>query len=131
MDGVDLLRSCRSVLLIDWPSLEVPEELARTGLEVTSEEGPQLFSAYQAAGEEVHSRRVPGPPMSVDLVYAHRPVDELPEIMERAVALGARAVWVQAGSPAAMQLVASAGLLYVDQPYIAEAARAARTSEPG
>jgi predicted CoA-binding protein len=131
MDGVDLLRNCRSVLLIDWPSLEVPHELARAGLEVVAEERPPLFNAYQAAGEEVRSRRVPGPPTSVDLVYAHRPVDELPEIIERAVALGARALWLETGSPAARQLVASAGLLYVDQPSIADAARAARTTEPG
>ena len=123
-DGTELLRGASTILLIDWPSRDVPDSLARAGLQVTSEDGPGLYNAYQVDGVDVRRRRVEGRPARADLVYAHRPVDELTDIVEQAATLGARAVWLELGSPQARALVESAGLLYIDAPQIADAARA-------
>jgi hypothetical protein len=69
-------------------------------------------------------------------------VDELPGIVELAQKLGARAVWIQSGmasdgthdprgcwfppetSQSSRDLVESAGLVYFDRPYVADAVRA-------
>jgi predicted CoA-binding protein len=138
-----LLSATKTVLLIDWPSREVPDTLARGGFAVISDDGPRLgpYNAYEADGDEVRVRPVERPPETADLVYAHRPVDELPGIVERAKALGARAVWIQSGldstgardphgvwlpddqSRRAREIVEAAGLSYLEAPYIADAVR--------
>ena len=73
--------------------------------------------------------------------YSYRPVGELPGIAAMAQRLGARAVWVQSGmasdgtktpdgcwmdraaSEAARAVVESAGLAYIEAPYIADEVR--------
>jgi predicted CoA-binding protein len=138
----ELLAATRTILLIDWPSRDVPDSLARHGFTVISDDGPRTgHNSYQADGDEVRVRPLTGPPQTADLVYTHRPVDELPDIVEAAMALGARAVWLQSGRDAsgakdprgvwlseeesrkARQIVEGAGLIYVDAPYIADAVR--------
>ncbi len=75
-------------------------------------------------------------------MYTHRPVAELPEIVETAKFVGAKAVWIQSGrdstgtkdphgvwlapeeSSRAREIVELAGLDYVEAPYIADAVRA-------
>jgi CoA binding domain len=140
-DGADLLVSIRSVLVVDWPSREVPESLARADYDVVVSGGPEPdnYSAYEAAGPDVVVRFLGRRPDHVDLVYAHRPLDELPAIVETATALGAVAVWWQSGrtadgspdpracwispddSAAARRQVEAAGLGYVDDVYIVDA----------
>ena len=140
-DAADLLGRSASVLLIDWPSRDVPDTLARHGLAVVSGDGPDEWNAYELVGEEVRVRSVDGLPAHADLVYTHRPIDELPEIVETAGALGAQAVWIQSGRDAtgakdprgcwlstedsrkAREIVERAGLHYIEAPYIADAAR--------
>jgi predicted CoA-binding protein len=142
-DVADLLASIRSVLVVDWPSRNVPESLALAGYDVVVSGGPEPdnYSAYEAAGGDVVVRFVGRPPDHVDLVYAHRPLDELPAIVEMATTLGALAVWSQSGrttdgsrdprgcwvspddSAAAHRLVEAAGLRYVDDVYIVDALR--------
>ncbi len=54
-------------------------------------------------------------------------MDELPEIVEQAQQLGAHAVWVQlraAESQRARVIVETAGLAFVDGPYLPDAVRA-------
>ena len=51
--GWKLLRTARSVLLIDWPSRAVPDALARAGLDVVSADGPDIYNAYELDGDEV------------------------------------------------------------------------------
>jgi hypothetical protein len=78
----------------------------------------------------------------VDLVYCHRPLDELPGIIALAGRLGARGLWWQTGlasdggkdpsgcwappeeSRQARELAAAARLAYIDDVYIADAVRA-------
>jgi predicted CoA-binding protein len=140
-DVADLLASTRSVLVVDWPSRDVPESLARAGYDVVVSGGPEPdnYSVYETVGRDVVVRFLGRRPDRVDLVYAHRPLDELSVIVEMATTLGAMAVWWQSGratdgsrdprgcwvspddSAAARRIVQAAGLRYVDDVYIVAA----------
>ena len=139
-----ILAQARSVLVIDWPSRDVPATLAAAGLAVTVKggPGPTDYTVWEVAGGEPVTRRLGHPPDHADLVYCHRPFSELPSIIAMAQGLGARAVWRQSGltstgakapdgcwvppaeSRQGRELAAAAGLNYIDDIYIAEAARA-------
>lgn len=138
-----VLAGARSFLLVDWPTRDVPDTLARAGYEVVVHggPGPEDYTAYEMAGGEVVERRVGRPPAHADVVYTFRPLAELPEVVALAQAVGARAVWIQSGLAAggsedpegcwlpadaaagARAIVEAAGLICVDQPYIAGAVR--------
>ncbi len=142
-----ILQDSASVLVIDWPSREVPEALVMAGLTVFVKGGPGPgdYSTWEIGGDEATAaRKLAGPPEQADLVYFHRPFSELPSIIALAQALGARALWRQSGrtpdgarSPAGCwvtgeesqqgrELAAAAGLAYVDNVYIADAVRPAQ-----
>ncbi|MDP8905265.1 MAG: CoA-binding protein [Chloroflexota bacterium] len=140
-EGPDLLRRATSIVLIDWPAREVPETLARRGLAVVSDDGPERgYSSYAVDGDDVTATPVSHAPERADIVYAYRPIDELTDIIERARTLGARALWYQSGRDAtggrdprgcwlpaeeleqARQAVESAGLRLITAPYIVDAA---------
>lgn len=141
-DTAALLRATKTVLLVDWPSRDVPDTLARGGFTVVSNDGPDEYNAYEVVGDEVRVRDVGRLPQRADLVYTHRPIDELPEIVDTARSVGAKAVWIQSGrdengakdphgcwmpeqeSARARTIVERAGLSYIEAPYIAEALRA-------
>ncbi|MHB8508074.1 MAG: CoA-binding protein [Candidatus Dormibacteria bacterium] len=143
-----ILREATSVLVIDWPSRDVPDTLAGAGFEVYVAGGPGSYSAVDLVDGQVVNRRVDGLPDTLDLVYAHRPIAELPRILAIAKELSAIAVWRQSGvvasgerdptgcwvsgqeSGEARAMVQSAGLKYVDDVYIADAA-GLMTAEPG
>jgi predicted CoA-binding protein len=126
-----IIAACRSVVLVDWPSREVPETLAWAGwtVHVKGGPGPDDFSVWEIVDGSPVSRPTGRRPEHVDLVYVHRPVDELPGIVAIARELGARALWYESGSPAgestpsARSLAEAAGLLYVDDRDIVEAVR--------
>jgi len=140
-DGARLLAGVRSVVLIDWPSRDVPDALARAGFTVISNDGPDEYNAYEVDGGVVTPRDVGHLPDRADLVYTHRPIGELPEIVDTAKKIGAQAVWIQSGRDAtgakdpcgcwlsaedsrkAREIVERAGLSYIDAPYIAGVAR--------
>jgi predicted CoA-binding protein len=126
MTPEELLRATNTILLVDWPSREVPDTLARAGYEVVSSEGPSPddYSAYVVEGDAVVTQHVGRPPDRAEIVYSHRPDDELPGIVELAQQVGARAVWCETGSDEARRIVEGAGLAYVDDPRINDAARA-------
>lgn len=139
-----VLRTARQVLLVDWPSREVPQALAEAGYDVFVKGGPppDAYSCWHLVDGEVRRRDLAGPPDHVDLVYAHRPLEELPGIVQTALRLGANAVWRQSGvnsngsrdplgcwlpgteSQEGRRLVGSAGLDYIDDVYIVEVLRA-------
>jgi predicted CoA-binding protein len=128
-----LLAETRTVVLVDWPSREVPDTLARRGFTVIASEGAETYTAYEAEGNEVRTRSVDRLPQSAELVYAYRPIDELPDIVQMATAVGATTVWLHAEgdlAPAdatrARELVERAGLVFVAGPSIVDAARAFR-----
>jgi predicted CoA-binding protein len=134
-----ILRAAGTILVVDWPTRDVPDTLARAGYTVLVKGGPEPdnFWVSEVHGGEVTSRRTGQAPAGADLVYSHRPAGELPGIVSIAQRLGAGAVWHQSGlasegtkdpqgcwmeqgaSRAARTVVESAGLAYVESPYIA------------
>ena len=142
-----ILAEARSVLVIDWPSRDVPASLAFAGYTVFVKggPGPADYAAWELDSGEPVSRPLGREPGRVDLVYCHRPFGELPGIIALAQRFGARAFWWQTGlasdgtkdpsgcwippgeSDQARELAAAAGLAYVDDVYIADAVRARGT----
>jgi predicted CoA-binding protein len=136
-----ILADTESVLVIDWPSRDVPASLAFAGYTVLVKggPGPADYNAWQIESGEPVSRPLGREPGRVNLVYCHRPFGELPGIIALARRLGARALWWQTGladdggmdpsgcwvppgeSRQARELAAAAGLAYVDDVYIADA----------
>jgi uncharacterized protein len=81
--------------------------------------GYRLFPVNPTAdvlfGEPVY-RSLADVPEKVDVVQVFRPADEAPEIARQAVAIGARALWLQLGikSDEARRIAEAAGLDYVE-----------------
>ncbi|MGH9222626.1 MAG: CoA-binding protein [Acidimicrobiales bacterium] len=143
MAAEEILRAATSVLVIDWPSRDVPDTLARAGYQVVVHGGPAPddYSSYTAEEGEVVVRRTGEPPERAELVYSHRPLDELPEIVEMAQQVGATAVWTQSGLNAAgghdptgcwrpeaesqqgRAAVEAAGMTYIDDLYLPDVVR--------
>ena len=139
-----ILAETRTVLVIDWPSRDVPASLVFAGFTVFVKggPGPADYAAWELDAGEPVSRPLGREPDRVDLVYCHRPFGELPGIIALAGRLGARALWWQTGlasdgskdpsgcwvppgeSRQARELAGAAGLAYVDDVYIADAVRA-------
>jgi predicted CoA-binding protein len=138
-----ILRAAGSILLVDWPSRDVPDTLVRAGYEVVVKGGPEPdnYSVNELRDGEVVNRRVGVAPAHVDLVYMCRPIGELAGIVDLARRVGAGAVWYQSGLAGdgvkdlqgvwlpdealreAAATVEAAGLVFVHTPYIADAVR--------
>jgi hypothetical protein len=147
---LQVLNDARSILVIDWPSPDVPDTLAASGRAVVVKGGPGLhdFSERCVGPDGAIVVQAIERPEHVDLVYCHRPIDELPGIVALARELGAATLGYQSGlaehgvgdptgcwlsDQSARQvrsLVEAAGLGYVDDVYIADAARALGPSNP-
>src|SRR5215470_18079261 len=99
MDWKELLTDVKTVLVIDWPSKDVPKTLARAGLQVfvRGGPGPDNYSVYEADSAGAVIRRKGKAPDNGDLVYAYRPLSELPTIIATAKAVHAKAIWTQSG----------------------------------
>jgi predicted CoA-binding protein len=130
----------KTILVVDWPSREVPEGLARAGFQVVVHggPGPEDYSAYELRNGQVVARWVGRPPEHAELIYSYRPLSELPGILAMAKSLQAKTVWTQSGVTAegakdpkgcwvpepelraARSLVESAGLHYFSEPYIGD-----------
>jgi predicted CoA-binding protein len=148
MNPGEILQSVETVLVIDWPSRDVPETLVRAGFHVfvRGGPGPADYSAYELNDGQVVPRKVGQPPERADLIYSHRPLSELPGIISMAKLLQAKTVWTQSGLSAAgvkdpkgcwlpeeerrsaQSSVEAAGLNYVSEPYIGDVARLLRAS---
>jgi hypothetical protein len=147
VNPIEILRAVETVLVIDWPSKEVPELLARARLRVVVRggPGPEDYSIYQINNGEVLERLTGRPPERADLIYSYRPLSEMPGIIAKAKELGAKTIWSQSGVNAtggkdprgcwvadkeltlARNLVEAAGLRFIAEPYIGEVARKLQT----
>lgn len=143
MDSKEILKNARTILLVDWPSKDVPETLTRAGFRVFVHggPGPEDYSVYEFEGDQIESHRTGRRPEQADLVYAYRPVAELEKTVAEAKAVGAKTVWMQSGTSSneskdpkgcwmtkedlrsAESQVRAAGLNLITQPYIGDVAR--------
>lgn len=146
----ELLDSIHSVLLIDWPTRDLPETLVRSGYEVfAGGPGPQDFSAWELQDGTIITRRTGRAPDRVDLVYAYRPLSELPAIISLARDLNAKAIWTQSGLTEtgekdargcwlpeqdqrnARALVEAAGVTYFSEPSLIDALAPRQSAQGG
>ena len=145
---VDALAATHTIVVIDWPSRDVPDTLARAGFAVHVRGGPRDadFSEFRLENGEIVAHPTGRAPSHADIVYCHRPLAEMPDIAALAARLGAKLIWSQSGlddtgardpkgcwAPQAdldaMRAAAeSAGLAFISEPYIADAARALHRS---
>ena len=119
------------ILLIDWPSQDVPRALVTAGFTVLSANlGRGTASSYgierRDGDEQLVITRLDTMPGRVDVVCLFRPPEEHAAITRRAVELGAHTVWVQRGSLSddARRIAMDAGLTVVDNISIADASSA-------
>jgi predicted CoA-binding protein len=143
-DAAKILHETSTVVVVDWPSREVPEALLKAGLNVIVKGGPGPgdFTTWRLANGQITTQNLGRPPEHADLVYFHRPVSEMPSIIRLAQDVGAQALWRQSGltpdgaksprgcwvaaeeSRQGRDLATAAGLGYVDNVYIPDALRA-------
>jgi predicted CoA-binding protein len=143
MDAKQILKSASVILVIDWPSKDVPESLARADFQVIVRggPGPEDYSAYELINGKVVPRRTGRMPDRADIIYSHRPLSELPGILEDAKTLHAKTIWLQSALAArgvddpkgcwlpdedlrqATTLAQAAGLTLLTSPYIGDIAR--------
>ena len=145
--SAEILQGAKAIAVVDWPSKDVPDSLARAGLEVSVHGGPEpdAWSAQEVGPDgEVVGRHTGKAPLSAEVVYSHRPLQELDEILALASQVGAKTVWLQSGKDAdgkpdvrgtwfseedramARAAVEGAGFTFVDDVYIGDAARSLR-----
>ena len=143
MRGKEILGKVRTVLIIDWPSKDVPEALTLAGFQVVVKggPGPADYERYELDGGKPVSSHLGQPPDGADLVYSFRPVEELSEIISLAKTLHAQTIWIQSGVSIsgeddpkgcwipeeqlgpARSMVLTSGLEFLSGPYIADVAR--------
>jgi predicted CoA-binding protein len=143
VNPTEILKSAQTILVIDWPSKDVPESLARAGFQVIVRggPGPTDYSTYKLIDGKIVEAKLGHAPERADLIYSHRPFDELPGIISMAKEIHAKTIWTQSGLCAAgindpkgcwvvddelhsaRRLVEAAGLNYISQPYIGDVAR--------
>jgi len=142
------LADATNILLVDWPSQDVPRALLESEFTVFGY-SPHRYSTAELVESEPHDtedksvfpprddndighlvfRPFEGKPESIDVVYAYRPDDELPGIIERHVKpLGASVLWLHpsANSEVGTRLGAEHDIVVVKGADIAAAARSLR-----
>ena len=101
-DPLRILAGARQVLVHNWPSTDVPESLARAGLEVSVIGGPAPddISVTEVVDGEISSRRTGVLPEHVDVLYllpwpGFTIERDLPGAVATAAGRGATTFWYQ------------------------------------
>jgi predicted CoA-binding protein len=141
-----ILEEANSVLLIDW-NIDVPITLLRAGFAVFGQE-PTGWLRYQLQESQLEKHPLASPPERADLVFCYRPVEELADYIATAKKLGAKVFWYQSGlvNPSmeyargcwlsddarakVRRMAEDAGLICVDEIYVADAVRALDICKP-
>ena len=126
----ELLREATSVYVIDWPSRDIPDTLARAGILTTVHGGPRpdqvdVFEVGDDGRVDIVKRG--SPPDRADFVYSYRPPEEIDRIIAAAGEVGARAIWQHVASDEARDAVERAGLAYFEGPDLADDVRRVRS----
>jgi predicted CoA-binding protein len=127
---LDILKSTRTVAVVglsshEWrPSYEIAEYLLKQGFHVI----PVNPREKEVLGQQAYPR-LEDVPEPVDLVSVFRRPEYVPEIVESAIRIGAKAVWMQPGTenPKAVLRAKEAGLMVVAGPCIYVEHRRLRT----
>ena len=143
MSSTEVLRHARTILVVDWPSRDVPESLVHAGFTVFTKGGPAAgdFFLHEWRDNQLVQKHIGHPPDLADIVYSYLPLAELPAIIDLGKSVHAKIIWTQSGlcsdgtkdprgcwlsregKIAACQQIQSAGLTHISQPYIADVAR--------
>lgn len=119
--ALEILRAARTIAVVGlsshaWrPSHEIAEYLQRQGYRII----PVNPNETRVLGETSYAR-LEDVPEPVDLVNVFRRPEYVPEIVESAIRIGAKAVWMQPGTvnEAAAARAREAGLMVVAGPCI-------------
>jgi predicted CoA-binding protein len=113
---VDILKNNRTIAVVgfssktDKPAYSVPAYLQSKGYKII----PVNPNLEQALGEKAYPDllSIPGP---VDIVQIFRRIEDVPPVVEQAIQIGARVVWMQEGivHEQACDLASQAGLQVV------------------
>ena len=132
------------MLIVDWPSQDVPRELLAAGFDVFSAnlaagtasrysigerpapqnaEGVEVLPPQRDGDPPLIISRLDAMPEHADVVALYRPAAEHARIAQRAVDLGARVVWVQLGTLAddARRIAADAYIAVIENASIDDA----------
>ena len=94
-DPTQILRSAKSILLVDWSSPDVPRALVEAGFEVFTA-SPGRYSVVELDQDHLNFRRLTDRPAHVDIVNVYRPEDEHEAIVaNHLIPLGAKVLWLQ------------------------------------
>jgi uncharacterized protein len=113
----EILRKCKTIAVVGLssnprrPSYEVTEYMQRAGYRII----PVNPNETEVLGEKSYER-LEDVPENVDVVNIFRRTEEVPAVVESAIRVGAKVVWMQLGienSPAA-EKAAEAGLAVVE-----------------
>lgn len=129
MTNDELLRQATSVYVIDWPTRDIPDSLARSGIRTFVHGGPRpdQVDVFEVGDDgEVAIVERGTAPDHADFVYTFRPLADLPQVIEMATAVGASTIWNHDPSEEARRLVEASGLTYVDGPDLADEVRRVR-----
>lgn len=118
---LEILKSARTVAVVglsshQWrPSYEIAEYLQKQGYHII----PVNPNETEVLGEKAFAR-LEDVTERVDLVSVFRRPEFVPDVVESAIAIGAKAVWMQPGTvhPKAVERAREAGLLVVAGPCI-------------
>ncbi|MBL0161155.1 MAG: CoA-binding protein [Bryobacterales bacterium] len=115
-DELEILKSCRTIAVVGLsankfrPSYDVAAYMQRAGYRIV----PVNPGQSEILGEKCYAR-LEDIPEPVDCVNVFRQVEYVPAIMEAAIAIGAKAVWLQLDivDDAAAEKGRAAGLMVV------------------
>lgn len=116
-DPRQVLEDARTIAVVgissnpDKAAFGVPAGLQAAGYRIV----PVNPTADEVLGEPAYAS-LPQVPDAIDVVEVFRPAEEAPAIARQAVAIGAKALWLQRGivSPEAREIAEGAGLAYVE-----------------
>jgi predicted CoA-binding protein len=126
---IQILKNARTILLVDWPNVDLPISLLKAGFTVFSY-APDTYSRAvietKEGKEKLIFKALDGQPHEVDIVNIFRPEEEHEEIITRHVLpLKAKVIWLQppVKSANAAVLASESGLILIEGVDIAAVAK--------
>ena len=113
----DILKSAKTILLVDWPNPDVPRSLLNAGFTVFGY-SPGKYSAISQSGNgELVFSQLSEQPASVDIVNVYRPEAEHKAIIDNHVLpLTAKVLWLHppVTSPTTAAIAKERGLIFIE-----------------